>query len=42
MSEIKTNEMHLVRRIKIKRQRFDALLIMDATWLHLDGPFEIH
>ena len=41
MAEIKTHEMHLERRIKIKRRRFDALLITRATWLHLDGSSEI-
>ena len=41
MVEIKTNETHLERRIKIKRQQFDALLIMRTTWLHLDSSPEI-
>ena len=39
--EIKTDEAHLERRIKIKPRPFDALLIMRMTWLHLDDPFEI-
>ena len=41
MAEIKTDETHLKRRIKIKRSSFDMLLIMCATWLHLDGPSEM-
>ena len=41
MAEIKTDEMHLECRIKIKWQRFDALLITHTAWLHLNGPFEI-
>ena len=40
-AEIKTKEMHLEHRIKIRRRPFDALLIMRATWFHLDGPSEI-
>ena len=36
MTEIITDETHLERQIKIKRQAFDALLIMCVTWLHLD------
>ena len=41
MAEIKTNETHLERRTKIKRRRFDALLITHVAWLHLDGPSKI-
>ena len=41
MAEIKTDETHLEHRIKIKRQRFHALLIMRATWLHLDDSSKI-
>ena len=40
-AEIKTDEMHLDRQTKIKRRRFDALLITRTTWLHLNGPSEI-
>ena len=40
-AEIKIDEMHLDRQTKIKRRRFDALLIMRTTWLHLNGPSEI-
>ena len=41
MAEIKIDEMHLERWIKIKCQVFDALLIMRATWLHLDSSSTI-
>ena len=41
MADIKTNETHLERQIKIKQQWFDTLLITRATWLHLNGLSEI-
>ena len=41
MAEIKTDKMYVECRIKIKWQRFDALLKTRATWLHLDCPSEI-
>ena len=40
MVEIKSNETHLERRIKIKRRPVDALFMTRETW-HLDSPSEI-
>ena len=36
MAEIKIEETHMERRIKIKWQSFVALLITCVIWLHLD------
>ena len=41
MAKIKTDETHLDHPIKIKRRRFNGLLITRVTWYHVSGPSEI-